>query len=120
MNVLKGITFTVFSSLVSALIFAFIFRLPIPMLGIIGPFGEYDSGSDIIEIFKMVFLAWVFYGILGGFIILSVFGGLAGHLVGKTTDTLKNTNIKILKYSFIAGLIPVLFISTLDFFIGSW
>jgi hypothetical protein len=118
MNILKGITLTAFLSLVIALIFAFIFRLPIPMGEIIGPFGEYDSGKNILETIKMVFFSWVFYGILGGFIVLALFGGIAGNLASKGSDT--SINIKILKYSIVAGLIPVLFISTLDFFIGPW
>ena len=120
MNILKGVILTVFSSLVIALIFAFIFRLPIPMGGIIGPFGEYSSYRNFIEVPKMVFIAWLFYGAFGGFIICSLLGGVAGYLAGKNLDDLKNINIQILKYSFIAGLIPVLFVSTLDFFIGKW
>jgi hypothetical protein len=57
MNILKGVILTVFSSLVIALIFAFIFRLPIPMGGIIGPFGEYSSYRNFIEVPKMIFIA---------------------------------------------------------------
>jgi hypothetical protein len=120
MNILKGVTLTLFSSLAIALIFAFIFRLPIPMGGIIGPFGEYSSYRNFLEVPKMVFTAWLFYGAFGGFIIFPLLGGLAGHLAGKNLDTVKNINIKIFKYSFVAGLIPVLFISTLDFIIGKW
>jgi len=120
MNILKGVILTLFSSLAIALIFAFIFRLPIPMGGIIGPFGEYSSYRNVFEVPKMVFIAWLFYGAFGGFIVFLLLGALAGHLAGKNLDTVKSTNIKIFKYSFIAGLIPVLFISTLDFFIGQW
>ena len=87
---------------------------------IIGPFGESNSGNNILETIKMAFFAWLFYGIFGGFIVLAVFGGLAGNLAFKTSDGLINKNIQMIKYSIIAGLVPVLFISTLDLFIGSW
>ena len=120
MNRLKGIAFTAFSSLLIALIFAFIFRLPIPMGGVIGPFGDYSSNGNILEILTMVIIAWVFYGIFGGFIVIAIFGSIAGHLARKFSGTNKSENMTILKCSFIAGLIPVLFISTLDLIIGPW
>jgi len=117
MNILKSITLTALLSLVIAIIFAFMFRLPIPMGDIIGPFGESSTGIDILETIKMVFFAWSFYGILGGFIVLAIFGGIVGFVVSKSPD---KTNVKILQYSFIAGFIPILFISTLDYIIGQW
>jgi hypothetical protein len=120
MNILKGITLTAFLSLVVALLFAFFYRLPIPMGGILGPFGEYGSGSNILETIKMVFTAWVFYGFFGGFIVLLIFGVLAGYFGSKVSDTSINSNLKILQYSFIGGFVPVLFIATLDFIIGPW
>ena len=118
MNIFKGITVTAFLSLVVALLFAFIFRLPIPMGEIIGPFGEHNSTNNFIETIQMAFTAWVFYGFLGGFIVIAIFGGFAGYLVSKSSDV--KSNFKIIQYSFIAGLIPILFISTLDFIIGPW
>jgi len=120
MNILKGVILTLFFSLLISLIFSFVFRLPIPMGGIIGPFGEYSSYRNFIEVPNMVFTAWLFYGVFGGFIVFPLLGVLAGYFAGKNLDTVKNRNIKLFKYSFMAGLIPVLFISTLDFFIGKW
>jgi hypothetical protein len=78
MNIFKGIYLTAFLSLVIALIFAFTFRLTIPMGEIIGPFGEYDSTSNFIETIQMVFTPCVYYGLLGGFIVIAIFGGFAG------------------------------------------
>jgi len=120
MNKLKGITLTAFSTLLIAVIFAFIFRLPIPMGGMIGPLGEFNSNDNILEILKMVIAAWVFYGLFGGFIVMALFGSIAAYLAEKSSDLSKSKNMTILKYSFIAGLIPVLFISTLDLVIGPW
>jgi len=120
MNKLKGIALTAFSTLLIAVLFAFFFRLPIPMGGVIGPLGEYNSNDNIVEILKMVITAWVFYGLFGGFILIALFGSIAGYLAGKFSDASKSEYMTILKYSFIAGLMPVLFISTLDLIIGPW
>jgi hypothetical protein len=120
MNILKGIFYTIFFSFFIALMFALLFRLPIPMGEIIGPFGESDTSNGILEILQMVLFAWVFYGMLGGFIILSVLGWVAGHLGSRGVNVLENKGLRILKLSFIAAIIPIFFISTLDFFIGSW
>lgn len=118
MNIFKGITLTAFLSFSIALLFAFIFRLPIPMVGVIGPFGEYGPTSNVIETIYMVITAWIFYGVLGGFIVIAILGGFAGYLASKSQGV--KPSAKIVQYSFLAALIPVLFISTLDFIIGPW
>jgi hypothetical protein len=75
MNALKGLVFTVIFSVLIAILFAYLFRLPIPLGGYIGPFGEVSTYNiNPIEVVKMVLLAWVFYGMFGGFIILALCG----------------------------------------------
>ena len=74
----------------------FFFRLPIPLGGYIGPFGEigvYDFGT--VELFKTVILAWIFYGMFGGFIILSVFGVITGEIASrKYSDSVISSYMK--------------------------
>ncbi len=50
------------------------------MGGIIGPYGLSLEGVGILEIIQMVTIAWVFYGILGGFVVLAVGGVVAGAI----------------------------------------
>ena len=122
LNAVKGAVITLASSYVVAVLFAYLFRLPIPMGGMIGPFGAYSSyGGSPIEILQMVFMAWVFYGIFGGLIILVVCGATTGIIVGnKYSGTKYNKNKMIALWSMIISVIPVFFLSILDFIIGPW
>lgn len=117
----KGAIVALASSLLVALLFAYVFRIPIPMGGYIGPFGEISTyGISIIDVLIMVLVAWVFYGIFGGFIILPVFGAVAGEYVGRKYAESKNKNKMILLWSFVVSTIPVFILSILDYLVGPW
>jgi len=59
----KGAFFALASSLLVALLFAYIFRIPIPMGGYIGPFGVISTyGMPIVDVLLSVLVAWVFKG----------------------------------------------------------
>ena len=83
---LRGILVAVLSSYPIAILFALVYRFPIPMGGIIGPFGEINANVGIFDIIKMVTIAWIFYGILGGFVVLSVGGAVAGIIIERKYD----------------------------------
>lgn len=121
MNAVKGSFIAILSSLISAVIFAYLFRLPIPLAGTIGPFGDFSSyDADVSEVLTSVALAWVFYGAFGGFIVIPLFGAMAGYVAGKRKSSPEHKNRDIALWSILAGGVPVLFISTLDYLIGPW
>ncbi len=122
MDILKGTIIAVVASFPVAILFSLLFRLPVPMGGYIGPFGEigvYDFGA--VELFKTVFLAWIFYGMFGGFIILSVFGAITGVIVSrKYPESVAIKNKMIVLWATIISAIPILPLSILDYIIGPW
>lgn len=122
LNAVKGAVIAVAASLVIAILFAYLFRLPVPMVGLIGPFGTFSSyAASPEELVQMVVLAWVFYGLFGGFIVLPVCGAVTGVIVGnRYSDTKYNKNNMIALWSAGASVVPVFFLSILDFIIGPW
>lgn len=121
MDALKGAIIALVSGLLVALLFAYLFRLPIPMGGYIGPFGEISTFSTPpVDVFKAVFVAWLFYGMFGGFITLLACGAITGAYVGRKYAKAKNKN-KIIVWSCVAvSTIPVFILSILDHIIGPW
>ena len=75
---------------------------------------------SVVEVLRAVSFAWVFYGLLGGFIILAIIGGLAGNILSRKYSDPKRKNTKILIYSVLLSILPVLFLSVLDYIIGPW
>jgi len=121
MNALKGVIGAISSSLIVAILFAYIFRIPIPLGGYIGPFGELTNHNiAIIETIRMVFLSWVFYGLFGGFIVLSILGAGTSYIAGRRCRSSGRKNKQIFTWSSAAGVIPVFILSILDYIIGPW
>lgn len=122
LNAVKGALIALASSLVVAILFAYLFRLPVPMVGLIGPFGTFSSyAASTKEVVQMVLLAWVFYGLFGGIIVLLVCGAVTGVIVGnKYSDTNDHKNNMIALWSAGVSVVPVFFLSILDFIIGPW
>jgi len=118
---LRGAIVALASSLLVAIMFAYVFRIPIPMGGYIGPFGEFGIyGMALVDVLKSVFVAWVFYGIFGGFIILPTCGAITGALVGHKYSKSKNKNKMIVLWAIVISTIPVFILSILDYLIGPW
>ena len=121
MDTLKGIATAIISSLFIVILFAFIFRIPIPLAGYMGPFGEFNSyGNNVFEAFKSVLVAWVFYGVFGGFILLPILGAVTGNIVGRKYKNSINKNKMIILWVTIVSVIPVFILSILDYIIGPW
>lgn len=94
-----------------AFLMALLWRFPLPFAG-------YQSG---LEAAVKSPLAVIFYGIMGGFVIVPALGALCGVLVFKTVNDhpLKAKRLTI----FLAMMIAFLFcftLSILDRFIGEW
>ena len=121
MNALKGIATAVVSSFLIALVFAYLFRIPIPLGGYIGPFAEVSSyGINVIDVVGMVFMAWVFYGIFGGMIVLPVCGVITGVVVGRKYSGSNKKNKMIILWTTAVTFVPVFILSILDYLIGPW
>ena len=93
------------------------------MGGMIGPFGELNSFEiSPIAVLQGVFMAWMFYGIfLGGHITLAFCGAITGIVIGNKYSKSKNIKNKmIVLWSVTISVIPVFFLSILDFIIGPW
>jgi hypothetical protein len=120
-HALIGAMTALVSSYFVALLFAYTFRIPIPMAAYYGPLGELSTYAlTVVEVLKMVLVAWVFYGIFGGFIILTALGAAAGVVAGRSQIATKNSIRKVTLYSALAGAIPVIGLSVLDYVIGPW
>lgn len=120
-NMIKGAIFALASSFLAALLFSYVFRLPIPMAGYIGPFGIVSTyGISVVDVLISVLVAWLFYGILGGFIILPLLGAVTGECVGRIFAESESKNKMILLWSFLISAIPVFILSILDYLIGPW
>jgi len=121
MDELKGAITALVSSLLAAILFAFIFRVPIPFGGYIGPFGEFSTyNMGAVEVIKSVSFAWVFYGVLGGFIVLPLSGVFIGTVVGQKYSRSEHKNRMIIMWAIGISTILVFLLSILDFIIGPW
>jgi len=69
-DLVRGAFASVISSLPISIIFALVYRFPVPFGGYVGPFSVHHTDFGIVEIIKIIPFAWLFYGILGGFVVL--------------------------------------------------
>lgn len=121
MNALKGAAIALLASLLTAVLFAYLFRLPVPFVGYIGPFealGIYDT--PVLEALQGIVVAWVFYGVLGGFVIVPLCGALTGVAIGAKFAASDKKNRLLVLWSGLAGVVPVFILSILDLIIGPW
>jgi hypothetical protein len=86
----------------------------------IGPYGKSIEGVGILEIIKMVTFAWVFYGIMGGFVVLTVGGVVAGKIIECKYDQKSGKAKLVYIWGVFIGFIGVSILSTLDYIIGPW
>ncbi len=121
MDALKGAVVAVVSSLLVAIFFAYVFRIPIPFWDYIGPFGKVSTyAMPVVEVVKAVSIAWVFYGVLGGFVVLPLIGIFTGTVIGKKYSGSTNRNLMIMLWATGNTTIAVFILSILDFIIGPW
>jgi hypothetical protein len=121
MDSIRGAIVALTSSILVALLFAYTFRIPIPMVGMLGPLGAFNPYSmGLSEVLTAVAVAWLFYGLFGGFMILPVFGAIAGHVASQKFSAARNKNKMVVLWAALAGVIPVFGLSILDFIIGPW
>jgi len=121
MDAIKGSVIAPFSGFLVALVFAYTFRIPIPLGGMLGPLGEFSPyAMSFKDVFISVLGAWVFYGMFGGFLLLPIVGAIGGQYAGRKFRHTRNKNRMIVSYAAIASVIPVAGLSILDYIIGPW
>ena len=117
----RGAIVVMLSSILWAILFAYLFRIPVPFGGYIGPFGKISSyDMSVGTVLLSVFVAWVFYGIFGGFFILPALGAVTGEKIGRKYAGFNIKNRIIVLWSFGVAVIPVFGLSILDYIIGPW
>lgn len=115
MSYFKGIFCFYCGLFVWGVISAFYYRLPVPLVGYIGPFGEYPSSfTSSLESAAMVL---AFYSIMGGFIPCVGLSALCVYWLKKLNWL---TNTRLFFVSFTTSILPVLLLANLDRFIGPW
>ena len=121
MDSLKGAIAATASSFLAALVFAYIFRIPVPMFGLLGPLGQFSAYSmNFLDVLTAVIVAWLFYGAFGGFVIVPALGAIAGWFAGKRFPSARDRNRNVVLWAAVAGVIPVFGLSVLDLVIGPW
>jgi len=106
--VAAGAAIAVIATFPLAALVALVFRFPIP-------FGTYMSGPGAVV---PALFAAAFYGVLGGFLVQAVLGGIAGVMASRTAAPDRRRAVLI--YSVLAALPGVLILSVLDWIIGPW
>ena len=123
-NIFKGILSAFIASFLLAIIFAFLFRFPVPLAGYVGPVDAISTYpneiGDIYETISDVSIAWLFYVAFWGFAALILAGGVTGYYIGKKYSNSERKNVKIFIWSFVVTVVPVFFLSISDYIIGPW
>ncbi|MDO9289631.1 MAG: hypothetical protein Q7T83_12690 [Thermodesulfovibrionales bacterium] len=107
---LRGAITALIASLPIAILFVVVYRFPIPFVGNM-------HGSQYIH---LVPIAWIFYGILGGFVVLFLGGALIGKIVGRKIADDNDKKFIIVICATIFATCAVAFLSVLDKIIGPW
>ena len=105
---LAGAAIAVAATFPLAALAALVFRFPIP-------FGSYMSGLRAVV---PALFAAAFYGVLGGFVVQALLGGIAGVMAARSGAP--DRRRAVLTYAVLAALPGVLILSVLDWIIGPW
>jgi quinol-cytochrome oxidoreductase complex cytochrome b subunit len=111
---IRGAITAILGSFPAAALVALVYRFPIP-------FDDTRQAGSGIDGLSLTMFAVLFYGALGGFVVLGVLGALAGA-VGQTragTDRVKAVRLTTV-LALAASLACAIFLATLDLFIGPW
>lgn len=107
----RGALIGVLGTFPLAAVCALLFRFPIPFVGIRSGFGAVLPAL----------LAVVFYGVLGGFVVQAVLGGLGALVASKIEPSSPPaSNRWCLVVSLAAASLGVIALATLDWIIGPW
>ena len=109
--ILAGAAIAVGATFPIAALVALVFRFPIP-------FGSYMSGIG--AVIPALFAA-AFYGIIGGFMVQALLGGLGGGLAAAATVVdRRRAWRRCVTFATLAAFPGVLLLSILDWLIGPW
>ena len=107
----RGALFAIVLSLPLAALCALVYRFPVP-------FSAYESG---VAAMPRAFGAAIFYGLLGGFVVLAIAGYLSGRLAMRlgAGDAQKAARLTLL-FSGMVAFAGVFTLAILDKLIGPW
>ena len=110
-NVVRGMLWAVVFAFPLAALCALIFRFPMPLAG-------YEHGVSAIP---HALLAVIFYGIMGGFVVLAGLGALSGYVATRMSvgDEGRSRRLTLFLAAF-GSAAAVLFLASLDKIIGPW
>ena len=93
-----------------AALMALVYRFPIPFAG-------YKSGVDAVI---LSLKAVVFYGLIGGFVVLGIAGAIGGLVIGLLPGTRSNKNMLLFGCSAAFTTCGLFLLAILDKIIGPW
>ena len=119
---LKCATLSILFSYPMSIAFALLFRFPIPMGGYIGPASKHEIDYSLLpEALKMVSIAWIVYGIFGGFFALAGASVAACKLTFRKSTEPKPSQVHYLAVRAISvAFLGCGVLAILDFIIGPW
>jgi hypothetical protein len=113
----KGMAFFLCGTYFWGVLAAYLYRLPAPLVGYVGPFGEFES--TLVDSFYNAAFALAFYSVIGG---LPLLIGVPCWIVYLVKEKLNKTlpNALLIWVSLFFSFFPVFFLSNLDYIIGEW
>jgi hypothetical protein len=103
-------------SFVFANILSQVYRFPVPFGGYIGPFGVDGAGSGFFNDLVSTSIAWLMYGLLGGFVVIGLLCFIVFWMNKKFNI---ERRMSLVLYVLIA-ILPTFLLSILDYIIGDW
>ncbi|MEW9798551.1 hypothetical protein [Alteromonas sp. CYL-A6] len=119
-SAIKGIFAVTISTYFWSLLFTLFFRFPVPFGGYTGPWEE--GAATVSSALSDATMAFLFYFVLGGFLLVLPVGVLVGVFVEKDFAS-ASPRIRHRNYALMGGIIGfcmVLVLSVLDLLIGPW
>lgn len=111
MKILRGPLTAIIGAFPAAALVGLVYGFPIP----------FDSKRHGINAVLPSFIAVVFYGLLGGFVVLALLGWMAGRVAAIMSegDLVKEKRLTMFM-ALGASLLCTIFLSVLDLLIGPW
>jgi hypothetical protein len=110
-SILTGAVIATIGAFPMAALVALVYRFPIPFAG-----EESGIKAAIVSPFAVVF-----YGLLGGFLVLPCLGAVAGFLAHRIAEPDRKSIFRwTVRFALVADLIAALFLALLDKIIGPW
>jgi hypothetical protein len=103
---LKLIVVALVSSLIAAILLAYLFRFP-TIGGFVGPFGDISPYTRLnqLGVLAIISVSWLTYGLMGFFVAVAA-GGIIAWIVGEATEM---STRQVFKLAAILGSLPMMY-----------